>query len=94
MNQPQSPNIATNLVPQPVLPPPTVETLDGVERYLNQVGQMKDTELMALVKEIWGEGYKYSCSENLEQVRAEVVGFLLDQRDFFMIILTQGNQVI
>ncbi len=94
MNNPQSPNIATNLKSQLIVPPPTVETLDGVERYLNQVGSMKDKELMALVKEIWGEGYKYQCGENLEQVRAEVVGFLLDQRDLFKIILMNGNQVI
>lgn len=90
---PQAPSIATNLVPQLIAPPPTVETIDGVEQYLGQVGSMKDKELLALVKEIWGEAYKYQ-TENLEQVRAEVTGFLLDQRDLFNVILMNGSVAI
>src|SRR5690242_13431826 len=87
------PNLAQNMVVQPVLPPPTVETLDGVERYLSAVGSMKDKDLVKLSSEIWGEGYKYS-GETLEQIRAELVGFLLDQKDLFLTIAPVAPQVL
>lgn len=69
----------------PMGPPPIdVETLQGVESLLSRVGNMKDTELLSLVEEIWGPGYQY-MNASPELVRCEVCGFLLDQRDLLKV---------
>lgn len=75
----------SSLVQQIVLPKPTPETMGGIKNLLSAVGSAKDPELLEMVSEIWGEGYHYQI-ENPLQIRAEVVGFLLDQRDLLQML--------
>lgn len=65
----------------PMGPPPIdVESFEGVQSLLGRVSGMKDQELLRVVGDIWGDGYQF-IQATPEHVRAEVVGFLLDQRD-------------
>lgn len=67
--------------PMPMMPPPVdVETLDGVKSLLNQIGGMKDGQLLSTVDKIWGPGYQF-VNATPEHIRCEIRGFLLDQRD-------------
>jgi Inorganic Pyrophosphatase len=68
--------------PMMAMMPPAidVETLDGVKSLLRRLGGMKDEELMKVGEEIWGPGYQF-VDTLPGQARAEVAGFLLDQRD-------------
>jgi len=78
------------MVQQPVMPgmmpmmppidPHDMETFEGVQAMLRTIGSAKDPELMQIAGKIWGDGYTF---EGLppEIARAEIIGFLLDQRD-------------
>lgn len=78
----ESQSISSNQVLLP--PPPTVEDLNGVMQFLAQIGNMNDKKLNNLAGEIWGPSYSLaSVIVSPGQLKAEIVGFLLDQRDFF-----------
>jgi hypothetical protein len=66
----------------PVMPidPHDVETYEGVESLLGRLGSVKDPELMEIASKIWGDGYNFE-GQSPYQARAEILGFLLDQRD-------------
>lgn len=67
--------------PMPMMPPPVdVDTLEGVKSLLNQIGGMKDGQLLSTVDKIWGPGYQF-VNATSEHIRCEIRGFLLDQRD-------------
>lgn len=69
------------MMPMAIGPPPLdVETMDGVKNALQRIGSMKDTELLSLTAKIWGDGYQF-IEADIEHVRSEITGFLLDQRD-------------
>ena len=74
--------------PEMMGPPPIdVETLEGVTSLLGRLGSIKDDEMMQVMAEVWGPGFE-STSE-LPQIREEVTGFLLDQRDLLMAVPMQ-----
>jgi hypothetical protein len=79
-NVPQNP-----LIIQPI---PSLEDLDGVQLYLKQIGSMSDKDLLRLYKETWGEGYQ-AITQNIEIIRSELIGFLLDLRDTFLAQILQ-----
>lgn len=60
--------------------PQDVETFEGVQSLINRMGSVKDPELMEIASKIWGEGCNYE-GQNPWQARAEILGFLMDQRD-------------
>jgi hypothetical protein len=65
----------------PMMPDPQdVETFEGVQSLIRRMGSVKDLELMEIGSKIWGDGYNYEGKTPL-QARAEILGFLLDQRD-------------
>jgi hypothetical protein len=77
--QPEVPMVPP--MPMMVQPDPhDVETYDGVTSLLNRMGSAKDPELMQIASKIWGDGYTFE-GQNPQQARAEILGFLLDQRD-------------
>jgi hypothetical protein len=82
--------LAAQVAQQPE-PPPSIEDPQGVDRYLQKIGSMKDKDLYRLASEVWGDGYQAN-GVTLEQTRAELVGFLLDQRDWFRVLMTSGTQ--
>lgn len=55
-----------------------VEDIRNVEHWLNNVGSLKDKDLIQLSNEIWGEGYRYQ-KVSADHVRAEIRGYLHDQ---------------
>lgn len=73
--------------------PPAIdpETLDGVKSLLRRLGGMKDDELMNVAEEIWGPGYQF-IDTLPGQARAEIAGFLLDQRDLLE-LAEEANQI-
>jgi hypothetical protein len=74
MQQPAAP-----FVPM-MVEPHDVETFEGVMSLLGRVASASDEELMTIAGKIWGNGYSYE-GQAPEQARAEILGFLLDQRD-------------
>jgi len=60
-----------------------LDNLASVQMLLQQVPAMPDQGLAMLVREIWGDNYQYN-EISLNQIRAEVMGFLFDQQDFLM----------
>lgn len=60
--------------------PDDVETFEGVSSLLNRLGKLKDQELIEIARKTWGDGYTYEGMPPM-QARAEILGFLLDQRD-------------
>ena len=62
------------------MPPPTVEDPYGVQRYLGEIPTMQEGQLIELAREIWGDDYQYK-GVDVEHIRAELTGWLLDQRD-------------
>lgn len=67
-------------------PPPSVDDPEGVNRLLARVYSMSDNELENLVGQIWGSGYEYQYVDP-DDIRDEILGFLLDQRDQMAIVM-------
>jgi hypothetical protein len=63
-----------------VMPEPTVEDMYGVQSFMRQVPTTNEGQLVDLAGEIWGKDYRYK-GVDAEHIRAELIGFLLDQRD-------------
>jgi hypothetical protein len=57
-----------------------VDTLPGVLDLLDNIARMSSDKLMDIGAAIWGPGCCYEGGEET-RARAEIVGFLLDQRD-------------
>ena len=55
-----------------------VDILENVEHWFNNVGSMKEKDLLGLSQEVWGPGYRH-LPVSQDQVRAELRGFLHDQ---------------
>src|SRR5690606_3737100 len=55
-----------------------VDDIRNVEHWFNNIGTLKDKDLLALSAEIWGPGYVYMKTRE-DHVRAELRGFLHDQ---------------
>jgi hypothetical protein len=65
----------------PMGPPPIdVESFEGVHSLLGRIGSIKDDELIKIAEEIWGDGFQYQ-NTTPAQAKAEINGFLMDQRD-------------
>lgn len=64
----------------PMLDPQDVETFEGVQSLLGRMGGIKDPELMEIAEKIWGDGCNFE-GQSPQQARAEIMGFLMDQRD-------------
>ena len=66
----------------PMMPidPHDVETFEGVESLIGRIGSVNDQELMTIAEKVWGAGYNYE-GQSPWQARAEILGFLQDQRD-------------
>ncbi len=64
----------------PMIDPHDVETFEGVQSLIGRVGSVKDQELMEIASKIWGNGYNFE-GQSPNQARAEILGFLYDQRD-------------
>ena len=81
---PQAGNMQVQIDPmtgQPIIVDPhDCETYEGVNSLLSRIGGVKDPELMEIASRIWGDAYNYEGMSPL-QARAELLGFLLDQRD-------------
>lgn len=71
--------------------PYDVDTLEGVTSLLSRFGGMKDQELLQLGAKIWGEGVYENRPK--QQAKAEILGFLLDQRDRFELMKEHGLQL-
>lgn len=57
-----------------------VDTLDGVDSIISRVPSSDREELLKIGGWIWGEDYNFQWA-NTERIRAEVSGFLLDQKE-------------
>jgi hypothetical protein len=69
-------------VADPMLVPPPLDlnNLEHVVHMLNQIASISDKDLEQLSQEVWGEGYAYNSLSD-DHVKAELIGWLLDQRD-------------
>ena len=74
------PMMAPPVMPMMMPDPHDVETFEGVQALLRKMGSVKDPELMEIASKIWGDGYTFE-GQPPEVARAEIIGFLLDQRD-------------
>jgi len=63
-----------------MIDPHDVETFEGVQSLIGRMGSVKDPELMEIASKIWGDGYNFE-GKRPDQARAEILGFLRDQRD-------------
>ena len=80
MTVPQAPSDGLPMPMEMFVDPHDVETYEGVESLLGRLGGVKDPELMQIAEKIWGRGYNYE-GQMPSIARAEILGWLLDQRD-------------
>lgn len=83
VNEPLKRSIMPNapmMDPMMVVDPHDVETFEGVQSLIGRMGSVKDPELMDIASKIWGSGYNFE-GQSPYQARAEILGFLMDQRD-------------
>ena len=63
--------------------------VNQVQNLLNNIGSLKDTDLVTLQEQIWGPNTASYTNSTLNQLKAETMGFLMDQLE---LLQNQNNQ--